>query len=342
MASVRVFLSYAHDSPEHSADVRTLWTLLRERGIDARLDLPAAERRTDWPAWMRRQIDRADFVLVIASPEYRRTADGLAERHERRGVRFEAMELVEELYRDHESGTRKIVPVVLPGRTRDDVPRFLRPYSTTYVEVGELSGVGVERLLRLLTDQPSVVGVELGEPPAFGPRLPVATPVPGTPVPGTPTAAPRRVWVGAGLAAAVAAGAWVYAAVIAPDVDGSKAPGSGVPVVIRFEAPVDGEPLASADRAVGTVTGPPGVRLWAVEETADERFHPRGRCAVKETRWECPAFTPRTPVGGKFEYHVVAVDDAADEALSRVGPRGLLRLPVVTADRFMDDVINAG
>ncbi|GAA0247158.1 toll/interleukin-1 receptor domain-containing protein [Cryptosporangium japonicum] len=391
MASVRVFLSYAHDSPEHSADVCTLWTLLRERGIDARLDLPAAERRTDWPAWMRRQIDRADFVLVIASPEYRRTADGLAERDERRGVRFEAMELVEELYRDHESGIRKIVPVLLPGRTREDVPRFLRPYSTSYVEVAELSGAGVEPLLRLLTGQPAVIGIELGEPPVLGPRLPPVPPLPGMaaadpdvpgtaaagpPGPGTAAARSRRVvWVGAGsvAVAAVVVGVWGYAAgsgsgeagsdaassrseEVGSTASGAMASGAGVPesvvpsasgsvspsVVLDFVAPRDGRPFKSGDGATGIVTGSPDGTLWAVERTSDDRFHPRKRCDMRKGRWDCPAFKPRTPVGGAFDYHVVLADPAADETLSRAEPRGLLRLPPVAAERVMSGVINAG
>jgi hypothetical protein len=45
----RVLLSYAHDldEPEHAEMVRLLWELLRAHGIDARLDLPAAQERQD-------------------------------------------------------------------------------------------------------------------------------------------------------------------------------------------------------------------------------------------------------------------------------------------------------
>ncbi len=47
---VRVFISYAHESPEHAEMVRQLWVFLRACGIDARLDLAAAEDRVDWAA----------------------------------------------------------------------------------------------------------------------------------------------------------------------------------------------------------------------------------------------------------------------------------------------------
>src|SRR6266516_3020819 len=75
-APARVFVSYAHDDPSHEDRVRRFWLLLRENGIDARLDLTAAERRQDWAQWMTRQVRDAQRVLVVASPEYRRRAEG--------------------------------------------------------------------------------------------------------------------------------------------------------------------------------------------------------------------------------------------------------------------------
>ena len=49
---VRVFISYAHEDQAHEDRVRDLWVFLRTQGIDARLDLPAAEQRQDWAQWM--------------------------------------------------------------------------------------------------------------------------------------------------------------------------------------------------------------------------------------------------------------------------------------------------
>ncbi len=56
---VRVFISYAHDNAEHEDRVRRFWLFLRSKGIDARLDLLAAEQRQDWPRWMLREIRAA-------------------------------------------------------------------------------------------------------------------------------------------------------------------------------------------------------------------------------------------------------------------------------------------
>jgi hypothetical protein len=77
-APVRVLISYAHDSadaaPGHQERVRRLWTFLRECGIDAQLDVLAANRQRDWTAWMDEQLRAARFVLVVASPAYKERA----------------------------------------------------------------------------------------------------------------------------------------------------------------------------------------------------------------------------------------------------------------------------
>ena len=65
---VRVFISYAHDDAAHGERVRDFWLFLRANGIDARLDLPAAEQRQDWAQWMTRQVRDADRIVVVASP----------------------------------------------------------------------------------------------------------------------------------------------------------------------------------------------------------------------------------------------------------------------------------
>ena len=85
-----MFISYAHDDQAHEDRVRELWMFLREQGIDARLDLPAAEQRQDWAQWMTQEVRDADYVLVVASPEYKRRAEGDAAPDEGRGVQWEA------------------------------------------------------------------------------------------------------------------------------------------------------------------------------------------------------------------------------------------------------------
>jgi hypothetical protein len=53
---VRVFLSYAHESPKHREAVRELWLLLRSCGVDAQWDGVAEGRLQDWALWTADQI----------------------------------------------------------------------------------------------------------------------------------------------------------------------------------------------------------------------------------------------------------------------------------------------
>ncbi|MDQ1739099.1 MAG: hypothetical protein QOE53_751, partial [Pseudonocardiales bacterium] len=167
----RVFISYAHDSDEHEERVRAFWLFLRGLGIDAKLDRPAAARRQDWPLWMTRQVREAEFILVIASPAYRRRAEGDAAFDEGRGVQYEAALLRELVYRDRGGSLDIILPVVLPGCDATDIPIWLNPISTTHYVVADLTVAGSEQLLRTLVGEPEPSQVE----PPLGPRISFAS-----------------------------------------------------------------------------------------------------------------------------------------------------------------------
>jgi SEFIR domain len=153
----RVFVTYSHDSLEHKELVREFCTFLRSSaGVDVYLDQWADAGRRDWSLWALEQIREADFILAIASPGYKRRADGLAPPHEGRGLQAEAAVLRDELTRDLAGQTGRILPVVLPGRSVEEIPSFLRPYSATHYLVSEISHVGTEELLAALNRGRSV------------------------------------------------------------------------------------------------------------------------------------------------------------------------------------------
>jgi WD40 repeat protein len=167
---VRVFISYAHDSAEHEETVRSFYRFLRTCGIDAQVDLPAAERRQDWAEWMTRQIRDADRILVVASPEYRRRAEGDAGSEEGRGVQWEARQIRDRIYADQRAGLQIVLPVVLPGGSVTDLPAWLAPNSTTHYVIEEFTVTGANRLLRVLTSQPWETEPPLGAVPELPPR----------------------------------------------------------------------------------------------------------------------------------------------------------------------------
>ena len=134
---LRVLISYAHDDDAHKERVRDFWLFLRANGIEARLDLTAAERRQDWALWMAREIRDADRIVVVASPEYKRRAEGDAGPEEGRGVQWEARLIRDRIYADQEAGLQLVLPVVLPGCSADDLPSWLTPAAATqYVVTG--------------------------------------------------------------------------------------------------------------------------------------------------------------------------------------------------------------
>lgn len=72
----KVFISYSHDSPQHADRVLALSDRLRADGIDCHIDQYEISPPEGWPRWMNRQIERADFVLVVCTETYERRFKG--------------------------------------------------------------------------------------------------------------------------------------------------------------------------------------------------------------------------------------------------------------------------
>ncbi|MFC7616230.1 AAA family ATPase [Actinokineospora soli] len=72
---------------------------------------------------------------------------------------------------------QKFVPVVVPGQTRDGIPDFLTPSTSTVYEVTGFTVAGAEQLLRFLLGRPAVLAPELGPEP----ELPTWDPAAGKP-----------------------------------------------------------------------------------------------------------------------------------------------------------------
>lgn len=161
----RVFISYAQDNDAHKDRVRVLYLLLRRNHVDAQMDGPAAEQPQDWPKWMHDGIHEADFTLVIASPAYRRRAEGEEEDGVGRGVAWEAQRLRNLAYQNPKDWHRRILGVVLPGERDSDLPAFMSGRSTTIYPVPTLDEPGIETLLRYLLKQPYETVPPLGPVP---------------------------------------------------------------------------------------------------------------------------------------------------------------------------------
>src|SRR6202035_1764515 len=126
-AKTRVFISYSHDSAEHSKRVHALANRLRTDGIDAWID-QYAEPDEGWIIWMRNQVNQASRVLLVFTETYQRRFEGREEENKGSGATFEGVVVTQLLY---ESGgrNRKFRPVILREGDKKFIPLELRRFS---------------------------------------------------------------------------------------------------------------------------------------------------------------------------------------------------------------------
>jgi WD40 repeat protein len=166
----KAFISYSQDSPEHAGRVRALADRLCGDGVDCIIDQYESHPREPWPRWMDRQIEEADFVLVVCTETYLRRAEGREKPGSGLGVTFESVLIVQDLY-DAGMRNEKFIPVLFEGASAQSIPKPLRGYSRYRADTED----GYESLLRLLRDEPKVQKPEIQPgrplPPASAPPL---------------------------------------------------------------------------------------------------------------------------------------------------------------------------
>ena len=72
MGADSVFISYSHDSPEHSERVLELANDLIAHGLDVELDQFVTRPEHGWPHWCAERLEpeNSKFVLVVCTPTY--------------------------------------------------------------------------------------------------------------------------------------------------------------------------------------------------------------------------------------------------------------------------------
>ncbi|WP_018681508.1 SEFIR domain-containing protein [Actinokineospora enzanensis] len=151
----RVFITYAQESAAHTEQVLAFATYLHASiGLEVELDQWADGHRIDWSLWAGDHLREADFVLVIASPQYKRRAEGRAPWNVGNGAQYEAARIRDQLTRNLHAGTRRFLPVILPGGSVEDIPDFLNAYSTTRYHIDSFTEIGVSGLISAITGKP--------------------------------------------------------------------------------------------------------------------------------------------------------------------------------------------
>jgi hypothetical protein len=129
MSENTVFISYSHDTPEHSQRVFHLANALWDQGVEVELDQFHVRPPHGWPHGCEEQLrpGKAAFVLVICTETYRQRVEGRTPADEGRGVFWEGSIINSYLYDD--KSNKRFIPVLLPGATEDDIPRPLRVHA---------------------------------------------------------------------------------------------------------------------------------------------------------------------------------------------------------------------
>ena len=143
----RVFICYAFDS-SYFESVRDLWSLLREAGIDARLDQPPAQRSPDWPDRQAAELEAADLVIVVASAAYGEAGEAEVGR----------------LRRAHLRQPRRFLAVALPDLADGEIPAFLRE-GVERLPLSALTADGIEPLVRQINRE-RTARLRAGDAPA--------------------------------------------------------------------------------------------------------------------------------------------------------------------------------
>jgi hypothetical protein len=164
-APPKVFISYSHDTVEHQERVLGLADRLRADGIDAEVDQYNAAPPEGWPLWCERQIEAADFVLMVCTETYHRRVKGDEQQGTGLGVVWEAG-IIRQLLYDAGALSDKFVPVLFSDGLVEYVPTLIRGRTRYVVDTED----GYQNLLRQLIGQPGVVRPVLGATPPLPAR----------------------------------------------------------------------------------------------------------------------------------------------------------------------------
>jgi len=130
----RIFISYAHDSAEHSQLVLEYSDFLNNPGgLDCWIDqyMEGADMPEGWPRWMRQMVSLSKHVIVICSPKYLARMNGDEENGKGLGAKFESTLILTEYYQS-DSMNKKFIPVVTVRDHISSIPDILQD-QTHYV-----------------------------------------------------------------------------------------------------------------------------------------------------------------------------------------------------------------
>lgn len=154
-----VFISYAQGDIDLEEWVRKLADkLVKENGIDVRLDQYYLRLGASLPMFMLKSIQEADKVLVIGTPSYKEKADS-----GKGGVSFEHTLITQELY-DSQSSL-KFIPILREGSKLESFPGYLTSRMYFPMKDDDTFETDVRELVLEIYDKPKIIKPDLGPIP---------------------------------------------------------------------------------------------------------------------------------------------------------------------------------
>ncbi|HYI07871.1 MAG TPA: SEFIR domain-containing protein, partial [Thermoanaerobaculia bacterium] len=158
----KVFISYSHDSAEHSERVLRFADALRRLGVDAELDQYHVRPLQGWTAWCEEQLrpEVSSHVLMICTKTYHDRVRNQVPADEGRGVWWEGRIIHNYIY--GAKYNERFIPVLFDGATTEYIPIGIRNDAHYGISRFDLIDPGYEALYRDLTGQPSGTKPDLG------------------------------------------------------------------------------------------------------------------------------------------------------------------------------------
>lgn len=153
----KVFISYSWDDEKHINWVVTLATKLMENGIEVLLDQWKLKLGKPLPYFMEQSIDKADRVICVMTPNYRRKTDNLVG-----GVGSEYSIISADIIKN--INTEKYIPLFREG---SDVPAFLSGRNFVDMRDDNLFDDKLDELVRDIWNEPKYKKPIIGTKPKF-------------------------------------------------------------------------------------------------------------------------------------------------------------------------------
>lgn len=171
----KVFISYSHDSAEHSERVLRFADALRRHGVDAEIDQYHVRPPQGWTAWCEEQLrpQVSSHVLMICTKTYHDRVQNRVAADEGRGVYWEGGIIHNYVY--DAKANHRFIPLLFDGATTEYIPIAIRNHTYYRVSQFDLADRGYEALYRDLTEQPHITKPALGNTESLAAREPLTT-----------------------------------------------------------------------------------------------------------------------------------------------------------------------